>query len=384
MDAKGKNKILITDDHNKNIQVLGSLLRDAGYSIGVANNGQKALDILNENPDFDLILMDVSMPVMNGFEACKAIRENDLLDDIPVIFLTALTEKEDIVQGFKAGGQDFVTKPFHSEELLSRVKTHIDLKNSKDRLKKFNELLEERVCQRTAELRRVNKKLLSLDAAKTEFLNIISHEIRTPLNGMKGILSVLSEYELPEDANELMSIMDLSAERLQNFALKALDITYFNTKGSEGLRLKEVNIKKLIEEQLFVINDKIKEKNMKMAIKASTSNLHISIDPNYMAKCFEMILDNSLQFGNNETIISIDLLDKGGYLVVRIENDGEQFPENFDINLLTPFETEKHVDNNPALSLFLCRQIVEAHKGKIEVGNMNAGAFVEIYLPIFE
>ena len=191
-------KILVVDDNPKNIQVIGSLLREVGYSVGFAFDGQQALTLLNKTNDYDLVLLDVNMPVMNGFETCRAMRRNGNLMDIPVLFLTALNEINDVVSGFDAGGQDYITKPFNSEELLSRVKTHIELKHAKDQLKLVNQWLEEKVQERTKELQQANSKLeaanrelQALDKAKSDFLNIISHEINTPLNGIVGFVDIL-------------------------------------------------------------------------------------------------------------------------------------------------------------------------------------------------
>ncbi len=125
--------ILIVDDNLKNIQVLGNTLRENDYEIAVATSGKEALEWV-DTEKFDLILLDIMMPVMDGYEVCERIKANPEIADIPIIFLTAKTEKDSIVKGFELGAVDYVTKPFNSAELLSRVKTHIDLKNARERL----------------------------------------------------------------------------------------------------------------------------------------------------------------------------------------------------------------------------------------------------------
>lgn len=132
--------ILIVDDTVKNLQVLGSILREENYKIAVANNGNQAILIANEILP-DLILLDVMMPELDGFETCKKLKSLPETKDIPVIFLTAKVETEDIIEGFKAGAVDYITKPFNSYELKARVKTHVELKISKDLLLQKNEIL---------------------------------------------------------------------------------------------------------------------------------------------------------------------------------------------------------------------------------------------------
>lgn len=126
-------RILVVDDTPQNIQVLGTLLRREGYQINVARNGLQALDIVAKAPP-DLILLDVMMPELDGFETCRRLKQNATTWDIPIIFLTARTETEDIVHGFEVGAVDYVTKPFNPPELLSRVHTHLALQAARAKL----------------------------------------------------------------------------------------------------------------------------------------------------------------------------------------------------------------------------------------------------------
>jgi len=142
-DISAKPMILIVDDVPKNIQLLGNILRNKNYQISFATNGEQALKMINDiNPD--LILLDIMMPDMDGYEVCKKLKENPKSAEIPVIFLTAKTETEDIVKGFQVGAVDFVSKPFNSPELLARVNTHVQLKNAKKELQNYAGQLKER------------------------------------------------------------------------------------------------------------------------------------------------------------------------------------------------------------------------------------------------
>lgn len=129
-----KPLILIVDDNISNLQVLGALLSQKGYEIAVATDAEKALDFL-ENDLPDLILLDVMMPGTDGYELCIKIKMIEKLTEIPVLFLTALTDPDDIVRGFDAGAVDYISKPFNNAELLARLRTHIGLKQAKDELK---------------------------------------------------------------------------------------------------------------------------------------------------------------------------------------------------------------------------------------------------------
>lgn len=125
--AAKKKLILIVDDNNQNLQILGNMLQEAGYQIGIARDGCEGLEFTRSRKP-DLILLDIMMPEMDGFEVCLKLKKNLATKSIPVIFLSARVQTEDIVNGFEVGGVDYITKPFIKEELLARVKTHIQIK----------------------------------------------------------------------------------------------------------------------------------------------------------------------------------------------------------------------------------------------------------------
>ena len=136
--------ILIVEDNKKNIQVLAKALEKEKYNISIAHNGVQALSLINKSKP-DLILLDIMMPEMDGFETCKRLKADTATKDIPVIFLTAKDQTSDIVKGFELGAVDYLVKPAHSAELLIRVKTHLELKQHKELLKKENrKLLDDR------------------------------------------------------------------------------------------------------------------------------------------------------------------------------------------------------------------------------------------------
>jgi DNA-binding response OmpR family regulator len=122
-----KPLVLAVDDNPQNLQFLGKLLSDNGYEVGMAQNGQQALNFVRKNEP-DLILLDIMMPGMDGYEVCERLKKDFFAQQIPIIFITAMTESQDIIKGFEVGGADYVTKPFNSGELLARIKTHIEIR----------------------------------------------------------------------------------------------------------------------------------------------------------------------------------------------------------------------------------------------------------------
>jgi DNA-binding response OmpR family regulator len=160
-----KANILIIDDIGKNIQVLASILGQSDFAVSYALSGQQALDVVVEE-DFDCILLDIMMPGMDGLEVCRRMKNLPGKENIPIIFLTARTDKADIINGFKAGAVDYLTKPFNAIELLARVNTHVQLKKIRDLLEKTNLELaakNEHLEKLNAELQETLKKLETLE-----------------------------------------------------------------------------------------------------------------------------------------------------------------------------------------------------------------------------
>ncbi len=150
-DSEQNAFILIVDDVPKNLLVLGSILSSKGYHFTPACSGEQALKIIEKRPP-DLILLDVMMPDMDGYEVSETLKESSETKEIPIIFLTARVEPEDIVKGFEAGGVDYITKPFNPTELLARIRTHLELRQARKELSKQNIILEKKIKERTKEL----------------------------------------------------------------------------------------------------------------------------------------------------------------------------------------------------------------------------------------
>lgn len=370
-------KILIVDDNPKNIQMLGNILLGEGYELEYAENGRDAIDFLKEYK-FNLVLMDVMMPVMNGFDACIAIKQSSEIDEVPIIFLTAKTDEESISKGFDVGGVDYITKPFNQSELLARVKTHLELKAGKDKLTELNHSLEQKVEQRTEQLRKAMEELEAFDLVKNEFLNIISHEIRTPLNGILGFSSLLKTSANEESKNEYLKMLDLSTKMLENFVLRALKISEIKTVGDSLLNKRKINVKNIIE----VINNEFHQllEDKEIKIRVSSTFEELVADENFLYDCLKISIENAISHSPQSGEIVINCTQENGSHYIEIEDCGDGFSKVFLTTGIKPFVSPNHINNNPGLDLYLCKVIVEAHGGDLSLRN-DHGAVVRISLP---
>src|ERR1700730_2276522 len=228
-----RNQIMAVDDQPENLRLLEDMLRHRGYVVRSFPRGRLALAAASRNPP-DLILLDINMPEMNGYEVCERLKNDEQLAGIPVIFLSALNESEDKVKAFRSGGVDYISKPFQVDEVQARVETQVRLYRLQRALQVQNDRLEDTVASRTRELHDAYARLTILDRAKTEFLNLISHELRTPLNGLIGIGDlILSELESGAPGEELRHMFEQSRHRILSVVDDALLMTQIHVEGEK-------------------------------------------------------------------------------------------------------------------------------------------------------
>ena len=222
---------MIVDDNPANLKLLEDMLLQKGHKVRSFPLGRLALEAAKKHPP-DLILLDVNMPEMNGYEVCERLKSIKELASIPVIFLSALDESEDKVKAFQGGAADYVSKPFRFEEVHARVETHLKLHALGQALQSQNERLEEAVAARTRELSIANERLTILDHSKNDFLTMISHEFRTPLQGLLGAGDMLATRIPATDENiQLQGIYKRSRRRILTILDDALLLTQIDVSG---------------------------------------------------------------------------------------------------------------------------------------------------------
>ncbi len=379
-------KILLVDDQPKNIQVAGSLLASNGYEVEFATDGFKALEWLGEG-SFDLVLLDVMMPGMDGFETCRRLKKLPGGMDIPVIFLTAKTDTDSLVEGFDSGGIDYLTKPFQAEELMVRVRTHLEMKQMRARLKDTNKWLEAEVALKTAELQERNQalqialsKLQTLDTSKNNFLKIISHEIRTPLNGIVGASYLLKLMADTPDKKEFFDMFEISIKRLENFSYVALQITDLQVNTGRVPR-QPVELKDLVDEAK---NIALIEHHHRFTLETNDVQQTIAVNKVLFVTALIKLFDNAIRFSPQDSTITLQVMQQAEGIRFKLTDQGPGFSEEVLLRKFELFVTgEAHTDKNPGLSLPLVKFIIEGHGGKIDLyNNPSVGAVVDFIVPL--
>ncbi len=378
--------ILVVDDSPNNVKILSELLKD--YKLKIALNGKKALLISQSDTPPDLILLDIVMPEMDGYEVCQILRAKEETKDIPVIFITAKYEKGDVVKGFELGAQDFISKPFDPKELLARVKTQMELVQYRKRMIQLNAWLEETVQDRTEdlidasrELRIANEELKELDGAKMEFLKIASHEIRTPLNGICGSMWLLKDSGHDELA-DLFRMLEVSVLRLERFTEKALLATDLRTKNYR-VNYEACLVSEFFDEALKWCYDDMRNKKIQIHEELDKL-LSFNSDPKLLTVCFNEVLANAVKYSPTEGEIRLKAFIDSENLIVEFIDQGKGFDEKVVKHLFQLLRPgEQHMDKNMGLSLAIVKMILDKLKGTIEVSNnTDKGALVRLCFPI--
>lgn len=383
-------RILLIDNDQNNIELLKKILSKDDFSIEVASTIEQCYTLL-ERDEFDLILLEVLLPGSNGFETCRTIRTSKNTKEIPVIILTSANDPASIENGFESGAVDYILKPFSSKELILRVMNHIELRYSRELGKNINRILEEKVAQRTAQLEesyeklsQAKKELESLSVAKSQLLNLISHEIRTPLNGIIGSMALIGRYQFSEEINRYFQLLDISVKRLEKFSNTILEASRLRLNGKNILFNREINILEVLAESERVIGAKYPSKLVSLRYDTKTSEAMVFADRKFLQKCFDALIDNAFKFSPLNDMVQVQIAEEGQKnILIRISDNGPGFSKSALEYLFQPLSNlESHVDQNTGMGLYLAKVIIDAHNGKIVVGNRETrGAFVEVSLP---
>jgi two-component system sensor histidine kinase/response regulator len=388
-----RTNILLVDNIPSNLNFLSDILSQEGFGIILATHGKEAvITARRELPD--LILLDVAMPDMDGYSVCEELKSDPSARDIPIMFLTARNEREDIIRGFEVGAVDYIMKPFSYTELVARVKTQLELRNKTQQLQSVNLRLEEIVRQRTAELQNSNKDLFELNhklkaayeelstlhKVKDEFMRHINHELRTPLQGIHGFTLILEDLiQSPEQKEYLHSINHLVNRlvQLSEISLLFTEIRADNYK----LNLEEINLNEFI----LSLSRQIETHQRKIILDLSESQILIKSDQKLLTTCVNLIVENAIKFSPDLSLITIKTLKSDNKALLEIQDQGPGFSRKALKNIFELFSTDnlQYKTEGFGIGLATAKLILNALSAELKIFNLPvAGASVQLVLPL--
>ncbi len=333
-------RVMIVDDTPQNIQVLGTTLRRENYQIYVAQNGLQALGMMNEILP-DLILLDVMMPELDGFETCKRLKAEERTRHIPVIFLTAKAETNDIVHGFELGAVDYVTKPFNATELLIRVRTQLELKSSRD------------------EIERISNERKAL-------VHILCHDLANPMSTMISILNMQDFFATFDEMRELLlSAVENGLNVIQLVReMQALD--------EHRLNLESLNLLSMVTESERLLQARFQDKQVALHINIP-NDIQVQVErTSFVNSVINNLLTNALKFSYPNTEVNLTAeVTNAHKVILRIQDFGIGMSEKlvsglFDVHKTTSRRGTEG-EQGTGFGMPLVQKFVEAYGGEIEV-----------------
>lgn len=346
--------ILIVDDAPANLKILNDILDAEGYKVRPVLSGTMALQVAQvEKPD--LILLDIMMPGMNGFELCRLLQENDNLSDVPIIFISALTDTNEIVRALTSGAADYITKPFNAEEVKARVATHVKLYRQK------------------AELREQSIKLQKLNAEKDKFFSIIAHDLRSPFNGFLGLTELMAEGLNNLNMDELQRIsrsLRTSANQLFRLLENLLDWSRME-QGLLPFNPEAVQLQKVVDECISGIQAPANKKRIEI-LRRIPDGLIVFADLNMLNTAIRNLVSNAVKFTPREGSIIISANPEVDNKVkISIKDTGIGMSRSLMDGLfqIEGKSTRKGTEQEPGtgLGLLLCKEFIEKHGGSLSI-----------------
>lgn len=374
------SRILIVDDRPKNIQILANHLTNDGYDVEYATSGKEAIKIL-EKEDFDLILLDVMMPGIDGFETCKRINKLENKNNIPIIFVTAKTDIDSITLGFEYGGVDYISKPFKADELLVRVKTHIELKKAKDMLNYHKSYLEKREDFYNKEINKLKKNLLehnkhfeSIGNHYSEILNLYNQAILKIQIQTSIPLSLLKSEQLNEKQTAILFELE---KAIKNNVKEIESIHQYHEIFSlreKALKLKDVFVAKIIAEAINSSSKKINLNHLNINTNID-ADIIIKADEEYIKAAFVSLLDFIIENSEKSETININVTKSDDEISINIIKSNKKFDKDV---ILYPHKIIRE-NKKQNFNLFLSKYIIEIHNFKFKIGNNNeGGAYIRV------
>jgi DNA-binding response OmpR family regulator len=312
--------IMVVDDTPANLGLLEGVLQRRGYRVRAFLSGLRALAAAElEQPS--LILLDVAMPDMDGFEVCRMFKARPELQHIPIIFITVLEGTEDKVTAFRSGGVDFITKPFQADELCSRVRAHLSISARQARLEAHNAVLDAMVAQRTSELAEANQRLALLDEAKGAVIRMVTRELRTPLYGVLGIGELLIDEKVrATEAGDLTDLYQQSCRRLMGIIENAELIAEVDLRSGAAART-PLRIRQSLADAAAAAKADRPDAQVRLQLDLLESTEFLG-DAHLVRQAFRALIRTAIDLGPSGSPVDVRCSDRGNAVVVEIESHG--------------------------------------------------------------
>lgn len=380
-----KENILIVDDNLENLKILSATLSEQGCTVQSVTSGSMALTVAQLAPP-DLILLDILMSDLNGYEVCKQLKECNKTCDIPIIFLSSLYNVAEKIQAFKLGGADYITKPFQVEEVLARVNHQLTIRKLYKQIKAQNQQLQHEITER----RKAELKAVAASQAKSNFLANMSHELRTPLNAIIGFSKIISDDALLNaEQQENINIISRSGHHLLELINDILQFSKIEA-GAIELDEKSFDLYYLLANIKEIFQIKLERKNITLnIIVADNVPQYIYTDAKKLHSCLSNLIANAIKFAPHGSItLRVNFVNEAGIyrLLFEVEDTGcGIYPNELDnlFDAFTQADAGRKSLQGTGLGLAITRKFVQMMKGEIQVtSTVGKGTIFTFYIEL--
>lgn len=370
-------RILIVDDNPTNIVLAQACLKNENVACETASDGERGLDMALESPP-DLVLLDIMLPGMDGFDVCRRLKANARTCNVPVLMITALQELDDKIRGLQAGAEDFISKPFNRAELQARVRSLLRMK-----------FLQE--DQLEAERLRVRYQMSQeADRLKDAFISIVSHEIKTPLTVMKGYISLLkspSYVKADQDSmlGRLIEGLGISMTELEGLLRQLLDLSKMRS-GLAMMNKSEVSLSDLLTRIVERLRPTAVEKGLHLEVSLAEPLLPIRADEEKLEQAFEHLVANAINFTVLGGRIDVRACEEGDSVKIEVADTGIGIPPEHLVRVFDPFyQVADYLTRKVegmGIGLSIVKHIIEDHGGTIAVqSEVDRGTSFHVHVP---
>lgn len=365
-------RVLIVDDDRLNVRILTGILKPEGYAIHAVHSGEEALEAY-ESFKPDLVLLDVVMPGLNGFETCRTLKQRHGDTLAPVIFITAKSESDDVIEGLAAGGVDYLPKPFKGREALARLRTHL-----------HNRILSEQQRELVA-------KLSSANHAKNRLLGMVAHDLRNPLASIRGLTDFLADGTLGPlntDQTDMVKTIQETSQSLLSMVNELLDLSVIES-GELKINPEQRSIGDLVNKSVYLNNINAAKKGSRIELEGEMTDATVRIDVDKVRQVVDNLLSNAIKFSPPNSTIRVRVDREPARCAVLVRDQGPGIPENERHKLFKDFgQTSVRPtagEKSTGLGLAICKRIMESHGGSIEAENApSGGSIFRITFPLVE
>jgi len=380
--------ILIVDDNRANREILHDLILALGHNPILAEHGIMALEQIRQKMP-DLVLLDILMPEMDGYEVLNYIKEHFSLCHLPVIMISALDEIESVVRCIKMGADDYLVKPFNVTLLKARIAACLERKRLLDReemyrrqIEDYNMNLEERIYEKTRELAEAHEKLKILDHAKSDFLKLISHELRTPLTGMAGIAEALFSPHLDETKRKkFQEIFKFSLDKLIDIVKQAVLLTQIEVSG-EMFTPHSNTVHSILESAIISATDFAQFRQVTFAPLPVCGEVMVMGDKELLTSAMTALLKTAVRFSSSGNMVCLTCGVNSQEIEIGIHAQGQTIPEKLIAKFFDVFSIADSITPGGDLGLGppVAERIVSLFKGSVMVKNQEKGVSFAIRL----